>query len=154
MSFEKHIKNDHILIEALEPSAIKALEFKANRFAPMGKDKWNENSINEKSSVEITPSIFNQSSEMCIISSEMIQQENNDHQPQLQFHPVQNERENNLVKADNLLSDDPLTILRIKFRQHNKDGCIFKDQMSEIIYGAHEKCSDEVRFFDVFIIQY
>ncbi|RTG89078.1 gamma-tubulin complex component 6 [Schistosoma bovis] len=154
LSFEKHIKNDHILIEALEPSAIKALEFKANRFAPMGKDKWNENSINEKSSVEITPSIFNQSSEMCIISSEMIQQENNDHQPQLQFHPVQNERENNLVKPDNLLSDDPLTILRIKFRQRNKDGCIFKDQMSEIIYGAHEKCSDEVRFFDVFIIQY
>uniref|UniRef100_A0A094ZU31 Gamma-tubulin complex component 6 n=1 Tax=Schistosoma haematobium TaxID=6185 RepID=A0A094ZU31_SCHHA len=142
-SFEKHIKNDHILIEALEPSAIKALEFKANRFAPMGKDKWNENSINEKSSVEITPSMFNQPSEMCILSSEMIQQENNDHQPQLQFHTVQNERENNLVKPDNLLSDDPLTILRIKFRQRNKDGCIFKDQMSEIIYGAHEKCSDE-----------
>ncbi|CAH8525772.1 unnamed protein product [Schistosoma mattheei] len=137
-SFEKHIKNDHILIEALEPSAIKALEFKANRFAPMSKDKWNE-----KSSVEITPSVFNQSSKMCIIPSEMVQQENNDHQPQLQFHTVQNEKENNLVKPDNLLSDDPLTILRIKFRQRNKDGCIFKDQMSEIIYGAHEKCSDE-----------
>ncbi|CAI2729242.1 unnamed protein product [Schistosoma spindalis] len=141
-SFEKHIKNDHILIEALEPNAIKALEFKANRFAPMGEDKWNKNSINEKSSVEITPSISNQSSKICIISSEMIQQENNNHQSELQFHTVQNERNNNLIKSDNLLTDDPLTILRIKFRQRNKDGCIIKDQMSEIMYGAHEKCSD------------
>uniref|UniRef100_A0A3Q0KSM5 GCP_C_terminal domain-containing protein n=2 Tax=Schistosoma mansoni TaxID=6183 RepID=A0A3Q0KSM5_SCHMA len=142
LSLEKHIKNDQTLIEALEPNAIKALEFKTNRFAPMGKDKGDENSNNEKSPVKITPNISNQSSKMCIVSSEMIQQENTDHQPELQCHTVQNERDKNLVKPDNLLSDDPLTILRIKFRQRNKDGCIFQDQISEIIYGVHEKCSD------------
>ncbi|CAH8501101.1 unnamed protein product [Schistosoma turkestanicum] len=135
LNFEKHIEDDRILIETLEPTVTKALEFKANRSAPIGKDICNENSNDDKSSIKITP---DQSSEMCFIPSDMNQQEINDHQSQLEcHHTVKNEEDENFIQ-----SDDPLTILRIKFRQRNKNVCISNDQMSEIIYGAHDKCSD------------
>ncbi|KAK4471298.1 hypothetical protein MN116_004738, partial [Schistosoma mekongi] len=140
INLEKRIKDDLILIETLEPDASKALEFKANRVVFVNECKSNESSDKEEPLVKIDSIMSKQLAETSVIPSELIHKETI--KSQLEYHTMQNEGDKIVDKYDDLLiDDDPLTILRVKFRQRNKSGCIFKDQMSEIIYGDRDKRS-------------
>ncbi|KAH8877930.1 Gamma-tubulin complex component 6 [Schistosoma japonicum] len=140
INMEKRIKDDIILIETLEPDSSKALEFKADRMVSVNECKSNESSGKEEPLVKIGSIMSKQLAEINVIPSEVIHQDIiND---QLEYHTMENDGDKIVDKCDDsLISDDPLTILRFKFRQRNKSGCVFKDQMSEIIYGDRDRNS-------------
>ncbi|CAH8536599.1 unnamed protein product [Heterobilharzia americana] len=135
---EQHIENDQIIIETLEPSAAKALEFKASHIATTGYE-ISEHSTDKSSVIEMYSNQSDQSNQTAITFSTEDQQVTADCSAS-ELYTMQSQEHIPLFIPSNLSTSDPLIILRTKFHQRNKGAYRFKDQMSELIHGSGDTC--------------